>query len=347
MHTFAIIGTGGIAKTHALAIKSIEGAVLKACYNRDSAKAEAFADKHGIQCYTDLESLFSDPGIENIVITTASGAHLDYALAAIEHGRNVVIEKPLEVTSARCQQIIAAAEKKGVKTCVIFQNRFSDAAVSMKKAMDKGRFGRSVYISAYLKCYRTQAYYDSAAWRGTMALDGGGALMNQGIHSVDLLEYVAGPVREVMAFTGTLTHEGIEVEDTVAAALRYESGALGVIEASTSVYPGFSRRLEINGSEGSAVLEDDTITCWNFRSEDAEMDSFVKEHCMKGESAFNSAASPEVDYVLHRKQYLSFISSLDNGTPISPDAVEGERSVRIVEAVYDSATFGRLVKIEE
>lgn len=347
MHTFAIIGTGGIAKTHATAIRKLEGAELRACYNRDTARAEAFAREWGIRSYSDVTELLSDPEIENIVITTASGAHLDYALAGVEQGKNVIIEKPLEVTVARCQKIIEAAEKKGVKTCVIFQNRFSDAAVSMKRAVEKGRFGRNVYISAYLKCFRSQAYYDSAPWRGTMELDGGGALMNQGIHSVDLLEYVGGPVREVMAFTDTLTHEGIEVEDTVAAALRYESGALGVIEASTSVFPGFSRKLEINGSEGSAVLEDDTITLWKFLKEDKEMDDYVKEHCMKSECAFNSASSPEVDYVLHLKQYQSYIAALEDGTRISPDAREGLCSVRIVEAVYDSARFGRLVKLEE
>src|SRR5207247_2605079 len=173
------------------------------------------------------------PGVDVVVITTPSGAHLEPAVAAAAAGKHVVVEKPLEITPDRCDRIIDACDQHGVQLCTIFPSRFADANVTLKAAVDAGKFGRLSLGEASNKWWRTQAYYDDGGWKGTRALDGGGALMNQAIHNVDLLLWMMGPVRQLCGFTATLAHERIEVEDTAVACLQFESGALGVIQATT------------------------------------------------------------------------------------------------------------------
>src|SRR4051794_28483327 len=217
MYGFGIIGCGMIARFHAAAIDDVRGAKLVACFDVMSESADRFAAETGCRAYHKLEEMLADPDVHIVTVGTPSGAHQEPAVAAAKAGKHVIVEKPLEVTLKRCDAIIAACEKSGVTLSTIFPSRFHDASREMKRAADAGRFGKLTLADAYVKWYRTQAYYDSGAWRGTWKLDSGGALMNQAIHSVDLLTWIMGPVVEVRAETATLAHERIEVEDTAVA----------------------------------------------------------------------------------------------------------------------------------
>ena len=210
-----------------------------------------------------MQQLLAQPGVDAVCITTPSALHLEPALAAIRAGKHLMIEKPLDSTVEGTDHILAEADKAGVRVGSIFQARFGDAARQVKAAVDAGRFGRMVLASCYVKWNRTAEYY--TGWKGKIAEDGGGALINQAIHGVDLLQWFAGMPVEVFAWTTRRVHTRIESEDTCVAALRFGSGAFGTIEASTALWPGFSRRIEICGENGSAVMEDDDITRWEFR----------------------------------------------------------------------------------
>src|SRR3954452_9749729 len=223
---FGIVGCGMISSFHAKAIAEVRGAKLAACYDTREPAAEKFAAEFGCKAYTDLDAMLSDPKLSIVTIATPSGAHMEPAVAAAKQGKHVIVEKPLEITLKQCDRIIDACKKAGVQLGAIFPSRFHDSSVKIKRAIDGGRFGRLTLGDAYVKWFRTQQYYDSGAWRGTWALDGGGALMNQAIHSVDLLTWLAGPVAEITAHTGLLAHERIAVEDTAVATLKFKSGAL-------------------------------------------------------------------------------------------------------------------------
>jgi UDP-N-acetyl-2-amino-2-deoxyglucuronate dehydrogenase len=261
---FGIVGCGMIANFHARAIADLRGAALVGCYSRRAEQAEKFAAEHGCQSHATLEAMLADPSIHLVTICTPSGAHLEPALAAARAGKHVIVEKPLEITLKRCDKMIDACAKRGVTLATIFPSRFHRSAGLLKQAAEAGRFGTITLAEAYVKWYRSQAYYDSGAWRGSWELDGGGALMNQAIHSIDLLSWLIGPVREIRAQTATLAHERIAVEDTAVATLQFASGALGVIEASTAAFPGYLKRVEIHGSTGSAAMEEEDIVAWDF-----------------------------------------------------------------------------------
>ena len=235
---FGIIGCGMIAHFHARAIADVRGAKLVACYDTIPAAADKLAEATGCTAYHDLDAMLADPAVEVVTIGTPSGAHLEPAVAAARAGKHVIVEKPLEITLKRCDKIIEECRKAGVTLSTIFPSRFHDSSIELRRAMDQGRFGRLTVGDAVVKWYRTQAYYDSGAWRGTWQLDGGGALMNQAIHSVDLLLWLMGPVVDVRARTGLLAHQRIAVEDVALATVGFANGAMGVIEASTADLSG-------------------------------------------------------------------------------------------------------------
>lgn len=342
---FGIIGTGMISKFHARAIGDVRGAKLVACYNRTPEKGAAFAEEFGCVAYDSLDALLADDRVDAVAITTASGAHLEPAVAAARAGKHVIIEKPLEVTLKRCDTIINECAKHGVKLSAVFQSRFHDSSITMKKAVDAGRFGRLTLGDAYVKWWRSQEYYDSGAWRGTWKLDGGGALMNQAIHTVDLLMWLMGPVVQVQAFTATLAHERIEVEDVATATLTFANGALGVIEASTAVYPGYLKRIELHGTKGSAVLEEEDIKSWDFATK-TRGDEAILEAMKKSKSGGGGAADPSaIKHQGHAKQFADFVKSIQKDTPLAIDGAEARKSVEIILAIYKSAKTGRAVKL--
>lgn len=345
MIRFGVIGTGAISAAHIDSIKKLGDAALTAVWSRTYEKAKAVAEREGCVAVPTVEELVRRDDVDAVTICTPSGAHLEPALAAIEAGKHVIIEKPLEVTNERCRRIIEAADKAGVKLGVIFQSRFAPANEALHRAIREGRFGRIVMGDAYVKWYRSQAYYDSGAWRGTWELDGGGALMNQAIHTVDTLLWLMGPVESVFAHADCLAHERIEVEDTVAAVLRFENGAVGVIEAATSVHPGYPKRVEVHGSKGGAVIVDDAVVEWHEEDDPERAKAIREEFGPKGVSG-TSRDPMAMSFDNHRRQLADFVKAIkENGTPLV-DGREGARSVSVVRAIYESAREGRPGKPE-
>ncbi len=342
---FGIVGTGMISHFHAKAIQQIEGAAVVGCFNHSQEKADAFAAEYGCKAYTSLDAMLADPEISIVNICTPSGAHLDPAIASARAGKHVVVEKPLEITLSRCDQIIDACQQNGVKLCTIFPSRFSPANMALKEAIDAGRFGRLTIGDAYVKWWRTQEYYDGGGWRGTWALDGGGAYMNQAIHNVDLLYWLMGDVAEVCGFTGTLAHERIEVEDTGVACLKFASGAIGVIEASTAAWPGLLKKTEIHGSQGTAIVEQDSVLKWHF-AEELPSDAVLRKQLGADSATSGGASDPKaISFVGHQLQLQDFIEAIRDGREPRVDGAEGRKSVEIILAIYQSAWTGQAVKL--
>ena len=290
----------------------------------------------------DVQQLLAQPGVDAVCITTPSALHLEPALAAIRAGKHLMIEKPLDSTVEGTDHILAEAEKAGVRVGSIFQARFGDAARQIKAAVDAGRFGRMVLASCYVKWNRTADYY--SGWKGKISEDGGGALMNQAIHGVDLLQWFAGMPVEVFAWTTRRVHTRIESEDTCVAALRFGSGAFGTIEASTALWPGFSRRIELCGEHGSAVMEDDDITRWEFRVALPE-DEKIRATRESGSMGSGAAAPMAIKFEGHLRQIQDFIDGIRERRPFFIEGREARKAVALVRAVYDSAASGKPVRL--
>lgn len=338
-----IVGLGAISDFHAQAVRAIGPERLVACCSRDEKKARDFAEKYQCSAYGSLEEFVRHPGLDIVSIATAAGHHLEPALAAIEAGKHVIIEKPIEISLDRCDMIIEAGKKAGVLVAGIFQSRFSEVSKIIKEAIALGRLGRITLGDAYVKWFRVQDYYDKTLGRGTWGYDGGGALMNQAIHAVDLLQWFMGPVKSLSAYTSTVAHTGIEVEDNAVAALRFRNGAFGVVEASTAVFPGFQKRIEVSGSDGSIILEESTLRAWEF-SKPAADDAVVRRRYGERESGGGGAADPlAISFEGHRKQFEDLIRAVETGGTPLVDGSEARKSVEIILAIYRSARDRREV----
>lgn len=342
---FGIIGCGMISNFHARAIGDVRGAKLAACFDTSTASADRLAAETGCRAYYDLDQMLADPAVQVVTIGTPSGAHMEPAVAAARAGKHVIVEKPLEISLKRCDRIIDECRKAGVVLSTIFPSRFHDSSQEMKRAIDDGRFGRLTVGDAFVKWYRTQQYYDSGKWRGTWELDGGGALMNQAIHSVDLLTWLMGPVVEVRADMGLLAHERIAVEDVVMAVVRFANGARGVIEASTAIYPGYLKRVEIHGAEGSAMMEEEDLVKWDFAKK-TPRDAAIQKKMADRKSGGGGAADPKaIGHHGHARQFQNVVDAIRKGGQPAIDGPEGRRSVEIILAVYKAAETGRAVTL--
>jgi len=341
---FGIIGLGLIADFHAQAIADAAGAKLVAVCGRSTEKSRAFAEKHGAAfSTTDLAELLARPDLDAVCIATPSGAHLEPALAAARAGKHIVIEKPIEISLARMDELLAGVAAAGVKMMPIFQARFGEGARTVKAAVAAGRLGRLSLASAYVKWQRTPAYY-ADSWHGTFALDGGGAMMNQAIHAVDLLQWFAGLPSEVFSWNTRRVHTGIEVEDTAVASLRFPDGALGTIEATTAAFPGWARRIELCGENGSIVLEDDRILRWDFRTPepgDAAILAAKPDDSMRAGASAPGAMSHQG----HLRQIENFVAAIRTGASPAVDGPEARKAVALILALYRSAQSGQSVRL--
>jgi predicted dehydrogenase len=342
---FGIIGCGMISDFHSAAIANIKNGELVAVSSRKAENSQRLVDYYGIQAHSDYNEMLNRDDIDIVCVCTPSGAHMEPAVAAAEAGKHVIIEKPLEITLERCDTIIESCEKTNVRLCTIFNSRFSDASQLVKDTVSSGRLGQLTLGDAYVKWYRSQDYYDSGDWRGTMELDGGGAMMNQSIHAIDFLQYVMGPVRSVQAFTDTLAHERIDVEDVAVAALRFENGALGVIEGTTAVYPGSLKKFEFSGTKGTIVLEEEDIITWEFEEEKPE-DAEIKKQFSERKSGGGGASDPRaINHDNHCRQMTNLIQSIENTMPHLVDGREGRKAVEIILAIYQSSKTGKTVHL--
>lgn len=336
---FGIIGCGMIARFHARAIQEIEGSEVVCCFDHSAEGANQFASEFSATAYDDLTTMLAHPGLEIVTIATPSGAHLEPCLQAAKAGKHVVCEKPLEVTLEKIDQMIEACNKAGVTLAGIFDRRFNPAVESLKNAVDQGRFGKVVSCSAAIKWYRSQEYYDQAAWRGTWALDGGGALMNQSVHTLDKLLLFGGEVESLVAETALMTHQNIEVEDNAIAMLKFKNGALGVIEASTSCWAseGNPATVTICGDKGTAVLADEDFQVWDFADSRPE-DEAIKAQLFKGTKPSLGGNDPAaISHRGHRKNLEDVIQAIQEGREPEVSAHVARKPVALVRAIYESA----------
>jgi UDP-N-acetyl-2-amino-2-deoxyglucuronate dehydrogenase len=308
---------------------------LVACWGRDAAKAARITSAYGGRAYDDLDAFVAHAGMQVVLIGTPSGLHVEHATRTVRRGLHVLVEKPLDVDVERIDRLLADAEREGVTVGVIFQDRTAPDVVWLRELISSGGLGRPLIASAQVKWYRPPEYYAGSRWRGTWALDGGGALMNQGIHTVDLLLWLFGDVARVTGMARTMLHR-IEVEDTAFASVEFASGAIGTIEVTTAAYPGFPRRLELTGSEGTIVVESDRI---------ASLDLRTKPETMPPRTPGNvsaSASSPVVSDVSgHRRVIADFVDAVRRGRRPLCDGRDGRRSVALVQAIYRAAREGR------
>lgn len=338
---FGIVGTGLIADFHAKAILSLENARLAGISGRSIDKAKKLAVKYGCEPYDDYKKMIANPGIDIIAIATASGSHLEPAVEAAKQGKHVICEKPLEITLKRIDKMIASHDKAGTHLGGIFNFRYNDSVKVLKEAIDNGRFGKITYAAVYVPWWRNESYYKDN-WHGTLEMDGGGAMMNQSIHMIDMLQYLMGPVKSLQAYTATLVHD-IEAEDTAAAVLKFKNKALGVIYGTTSSWPGQFRRLEITGSKGTVIQVENSFKVWQFVDQTEEDKEILKKYGeIEGGGGVSDPAA--IQFEPHARNIAAFINSIENHQPFEIDGVEARKSVEIVLAIYKSARKHKIYK---
>jgi len=340
---FAIVGCGVIAPFHARAIRAAGNATLRAVVDINPEAAKRRGREFGVEAYTDLRRVLERPDIEAVCVCVPSGMHAEIGVQAAQAGKHVVVEKPIDISLAAADRLIAACREHRVKLAAISQHRFDGGVVRMGAALAAGRFGRLLLGDAVIKWYRTQQYYDSGGWRGTWQLDGGGALMNQGVHYVDLLQWMMGPVERVVARCTTAAHT-IEVEDVALALLTFRSGALGILQASTAVYPGLPERLEITGSDGTAIVEAGQVTVWEFKDEKGEAEPYGAK-IKAGAAPVPAAASDPAALQIagHVAQLTDLVEAVETGRDPVITGEEARKPLEIILAIYESARSGREV----
>ena len=340
---FGIVGCGMVSHFHARAIQAMKGGYLTCVFSRNAANAETVAKAFNCKAYTDYNEFLKHPDLDIVTVATPSGAHLEPAARAAKAGKHIICEKPLEVTLERVDQMIRVCHENNVMLAGIFPRRFNEASQVFKKAVQAGRLGKITMADAYIKWYRTQQYYDSGKWRGTWNLDGGGALMNQSIHTIDLLYYLAGDVISVSAFADRTIHNRIEVEDIAVAILRFKSGAVGVIEGSTACYSptGHAAEVHICGSDGSIFMKDNSFTVWDFRKKEPRDRRIRKTLWASPDGEGAGAADPSaIDYTPFRKNFEDVVNALKKGSSPLVTGKEARKSIEIVLAIYRSALSG-------
>ena len=326
-----IVGGGNISDTHARAALAIPGVDVVAFYGANRERTAKLANRYGGTVYEDYDRFLAHRPMDVVAIGSPSGLHAGQGIAAVRRGLHVLVEKPIDINTERADALIAAADAAGVKLGVFFQDRLHPAIVQIKRLVESGALGAPVLISGRVKWHRPPEYYSTSRWRGTFALDGGGALINQAIHTVDLVSWLFGPVARVFARTATRVHR-IEAEDTAAAVLEFANGALGTIEATTSVYPGYPRRVELTGTEGTLILEHDRLVSVDLRTPPAGVAA------VQGSDTTQSAVTAVVsDATAHQRVIEDFIRALESDTTPACDGREARRSVELVQAIYRSA----------
>ncbi|MEN8193269.1 MAG: Gfo/Idh/MocA family oxidoreductase [Bacteroidota bacterium] len=338
-----IVGCGVIADIHAQAIMESQNTELVSAFSRNEKNASTFGEKYKIKWESDWEQFISNPDIDAVSICTPSGNHLDYGEKAAKAGKHVVVEKPIEVTLERAKQLINICKEEGVQLAVIFQSRFMLQIQDLKQKLDDNIIGKLFMGDAYIKWFRSQEYYDSGGWRGTLKLDGGGVLINQSIHTIDLLQWIMGGVESIYGQIGTFTHERLEGEDNAVATLRFKSGAVGVIEGSTSVQPSQSRRLELHGENGSATIDNNSVDIQLANSEDN------KENNNEDIQVGMGSSSPLAGFSIHpHKDQFDAIAKAIEKNEIPP--VSGEESLKalaIVLAIYESSKTNKPIILDD
>jgi len=334
---FAIIGTGNISNEHIEAIQNTEDGQVAYICGRNKSILKELAKKHNLLWTTDYQSILDNPEIDVVDIVLPSGLHAEYGIKAALAGKHVVVEKPIDVTLAKAEELINICKREGVTLGVISQNRFSDGMLQIYELIDSGKLGKLIQGDAYIKWHRTMEYYDSGEWRGTKALDGGGSFINQAIHFIDLLLSVMGSAKSVIAKTRTVNHK-IEVEDIGMAMIEFANGAHGIIQASTAIFPGLPARLEIHGTQGTVIYENDNII---FNQIEGEMPFQLVEQYSQ-----NSAADPKsLNNNLFIREFEDIISAIKERRKPKVSGEEALKALRLILAIYESSDSGETILI--
>ena len=329
-----ILGGGGISSTHARAAREIAGVEITAVCGENKEKVARLAEECGARPFFDLKAFFDSDLLDIVLIGSPSGLHAEQGIEAARRGIHVLAEKPVAITTKQADRLIEACERAGTKLGVFFQDRFAPDVLRLKRLLDEGALGRVFLVSGRVKWYRPAQYYKGSRWRGTWALDGGGALMNQAIHTVDLLLWLTGDVSRVSAKALTALHD-IEVEDTVVATMEFSNGAVGTFEGATSAYPGYPRRIEVTGSEGTVILEDNRLIACDLMSKTAPTPE------EKSDAGDNRAATHTIsDASGHRRVLEDFLNAISANRSPACDGHQARRSVEMVEAIYESSRIG-------
>jgi UDP-N-acetyl-2-amino-2-deoxyglucuronate dehydrogenase len=340
MTTFiGLIGGGNITETHARAARAIPGVEIAAVVGSNAEKVRKLCREYGATPYSELDGFLAHRPMDLVAIGSPSGLHAEQGIAAARQGLHVLTEKPMDITVERADRLIAEARRAGVKLGVFFQDRSKPDILRVKNAVDSGALGRAILADARVKWYRPPDYYAKSRWRGTWALDGGGALINQAVHTLDLMLYMFGEVKSVQANSKTRLH-AIEAEDTLIALLEFATGALGVLQAATSVFPGYPRRLELSGSEGTIVIEQDRLLAANLRNPGADL-------LVGSEADRNvSSSSPVVsDARGHQAVLEDFLQAIQTNSRPRCDGEEGRRSLELVQAIYAACRTGERMEL--
>lgn len=334
-----IIGCGTIAYIQAEAIQKSNNAELHSVFSLPEITAKNCGEKFSVNWYSDWDKFISDAELDAVSICVPSGKHLDLGVKAAEAGKHVIVEKPIEVTLERANTLIEKCKENNVQLAVIYQTRFMPEIIKLKEQIEQNEIGNIFMGDAYIKWFRDQEYYDSGAWRGTFELDGGGVLINQGIHTIDLLQWFMGDVDTVYGKVGTFTHQNLEVEDNAVAVIKYKSGAIGVIEGSTSIQPAQSRKIEIHGSKGTIVIDNNDIKV---------LTSEAKEQVDEKEEATGSS-SPLAGFSIepHKKQFEAIVDAIHNNQTPPISGEDSLKSLAIVLAIYESSKRGSPIKLDE
>jgi UDP-N-acetyl-2-amino-2-deoxyglucuronate dehydrogenase len=326
-----LIGGGNITETHARAALAIPDVRISAVYGTNIKNVERLCRDYGGSAYLDFAAFLAHRPMDLVMIGSPSGLHAEQGIAAAEHGLHVLTEKPIDITAARADALIEAAQRAHIKLGVMFQDRVKPDIQRLKRLIDSGALGKILFVDARVKWYRPPEYYGKSKWRGTLALDGGGALMNQGVHTVDLLLWLLGDVTRVQSRIATALHK-IESEDTAIAILEFASGALGSLQATTAAYPGYPRRVEITGSEGTVILEHDRIIATDLRNPPAEA-----AQAAPTDTNLSASSAAVTDIRGHQKILEDFLSAIERNTTPLCDGPQGRKSVALIEAIYREA----------
>jgi UDP-N-acetyl-2-amino-2-deoxyglucuronate dehydrogenase len=335
----AIIGTGVVGDLHVGTLKKLPNLRLVAVCDLVREKGRKAIDKNKVDVpiYTDLAEMFRKEKLDSVHVCTPSGDHQEPAITSMKQGVNVLVEKPMEILPERVDVMIEAAKKNGVKLAGIFQNRWNDANIALRDAVKQDRFGKLAWVGVFTPWYRTDQYYEDGAWRGTWKLDGGGAVMNQGVHQVDLMQWIVGPVKTVSAFASSRIHPKIEVEDTLTCALQFENGAYGTYVSTTAMWPGGAVRIEIGGEFGSAISENGLK---RFEFKDAKPEDKELMDKLDPSQAQNSGggkAATDIGLDLHGKNIQAVYAAWDRGEEAETWGPEARKAVAIIQAMYQSA----------
>lgn len=331
----ALIGSGAVAPHHINAWKQINDAQVRVIFSKPEEKCRKFAQKFGLECAQNFDAILNNPEIDILDIVVPSGAHAELGITGAKAGKHIIVEKPIDVTLEKADALINACREANVTLGVVSQYRFMEPVQKLYQYVREGKMGDLIEGDAYIKWFRSKEYYASGAWRGTFELDGGGPFINQGIHFIDMLLSVMGPVKSVYAKTKNVAHPEIEVEDIGIAMVEFVSGAFGIIQASTAIYPGLPARLEIHGTKGTVCIEGEELAFLHVEGE---------EPFKAGEVVAAGAADPmSIDVTPFAREFEDIVSAIREKREPIVNGAEARRSLQLILAIYESSKTGEKV----